>query len=87
MTEEDDVTARTRDIIRLLAPADGASCERGDRLVEDLAFHSLALVELAFRLEEEFDLEPITYEEAQGIVTVGDVEDFVSEAARLTETP
>lgn len=87
MTEEDDVTARTREIIRLLAPAADARCERDGRLIEDLGYHSLALVELAFRLEEEFDLEPITYEQAQDILTVGDVEDFVADAARLTEAP
>jgi acyl carrier protein len=50
---------------------------REARLVDDLQYHSLALLELAFTLEDEFDLEPIDEKTAQQIVTMGDVEDYV----------
>ena len=49
------------------------------RLKEDLDYHSLGLLELAFTLEDEFDLEPIDEEVAQSIQTVGDVVDHVLE--------
>jgi acyl carrier protein len=47
------------------------------RLVDDLHYHSLALMELAFTLEDEFGLEPINEEQVSKIVTVGHVEDHV----------
>jgi acyl carrier protein len=85
MADSEACRARTREIIQHLAPAGVTGCAPGDLLLEDLAFHSLALVELAFSLEEEFDLEPITYEQAQHIFTVGDVEEFVVAAILLLE--
>jgi acyl carrier protein len=46
-------------------------------LVEELEFHSLALLELAFTLEDEFDLLPITEEAARALTTVGKVIEHV----------
>jgi acyl carrier protein len=60
-----------------LAPTNPTSVNADDRLVEDLGFHSLVFVELAFALEDAFDLEPIDEERAEGIVTVEDVEALV----------
>ena len=48
------------------------------RLEEDLEADSLDLVELAMALEEELSLE-IPDEELEGIRTVGDAVDFISE--------
>ncbi|RJL27277.1 hypothetical protein D5H75_25880 [Bailinhaonella thermotolerans] len=60
-----------------LAPAEAKSTSPDARLVEDLEYHSLAILELAFTIEDEFELEPIDEETAQKILTVRDVEDFV----------
>jgi acyl carrier protein len=46
-------------------------------LVEELGFHSLALLELAFTLEDEFDLLPITQDDARAITTVSKVIEHV----------
>ena len=53
------------------------SCGPDDDLVANLGFHSLALLELAFTLEDEYDLQPIDEQTARGIRTVRDVEDTV----------
>ncbi len=57
-------------------PEKGAS-EEDVLLVEDLEYHSLALLELAFALEDEFDLPPIDEESVQNIKTARDIEDYV----------
>lgn len=74
---ETHVRSRIRAIIADLAPNRRASPATGARLVEDLGYHSLALLELAFALEDEFDLPPIDEAVADLIRTVGDVEDNV----------
>ena len=43
---------------------------------EDLSADSLDIVELIMALEDEFDLE-IPDEDAEGIVTVGDIVDYI----------
>ncbi len=62
---------------------DAASVKAASQLVDDLGFHSLALLEMAFTIEDEFDLEPIDEQTASTIVTVGDVEKYV--VARLQD--
>ncbi|MEU5695809.1 acyl carrier protein [Actinosynnema sp. NPDC020468] len=74
---EEDVRETVRALVLELAQAPDARTEPGTRLVEDLGFHSLALLELAFGLEDEFDLPPIDEETARGIATVGDIEAHV----------
>jgi len=66
-----------RNLIRELAPAPDAIAGENSRLVEDLGYHSLALLELAFTLEDEFGLEPIDQETAKTIVTARDIEEYV----------
>ncbi|MEU6720227.1 phosphopantetheine-binding protein [Nonomuraea sp. NPDC046802] len=68
---EEEVRAYVAEIILELAPTPGqAAADGGARLVEDLGFHSLALLELAFTLEDEFDLQPIDEETARRITTI-----------------
>ena len=55
-------------------------------LVEDLGYHSLALIELAFALEDEFDLEPIDEAAARHITTIGKIQDLVIERVRKTRS-
>jgi acyl carrier protein len=74
---EGDLRASVRRLVIELAPKSDLSVEEGTRLREDLEYHSLALLELAFSLEDEFDLSPIDEATARTILTVGAVEDHV----------
>lgn len=69
-----------------VAPAKRPAVDAATRLVDDLGFHSLALLELAYLLEDEFELPPLDVETARGIVTVGDVVEHVrAELTRQTD--
>jgi acyl carrier protein len=75
---EQEVRAVVRSVVRELAPnPDGPGPGTDPRLVEDLEYHSLAILELAFTLEDEFDLPPIDEAAAREIQTLQAVEDFV----------
>ena len=65
-----------RRIVRELAPEPEGGGEDA-HLVDDLAYHSLGMLELAFTLEDEFDLPAIDEETARRIVTIRHVEDHV----------
>jgi acyl carrier protein len=67
-------------IILELAPSSISTPSEDTRLVEDLGYHSLALLELAFALEDEFALPAMNAEQAQGISTILDVEKYVRTA-------
>lgn len=64
-------------IVLELAPSSISAPSEETRLVEDLGYHSLALLELAFALEDEFALPAMDVEQAQGISTMLDVEEYV----------
>jgi acyl carrier protein len=74
---EEDVRETVRAVVLELAPNGDDSAGADTRLVEDLGFHSLALLELAFTLEDEFDLPPIDEATARQITTLGTVEAHV----------
>lgn len=75
---EQDVRTLIRNLIVELAPnPDGAPPGQEARLIDELEYHSLALIEMAFTLEDEFDLEPIDETAASRIITTTDVEEFV----------
>ena len=79
---ESDVRRIIRDLVLELAPHDDTVSAEDPHLVDDLAYHSLAVLELAFTIEDEFDLEPIDQETAQHIQTVRAVEDYVIDKLR-----
>lgn len=64
-------------IILELAPSSISAPTEQTRLVEDLGYHSLALLELAFALEDKFALPAMDAEQAQKIGTMLDVEEYV----------
>lgn len=64
-------------IILELAPSSVSAPTEHTRLVEDLGYHSLAMLELAFALEDEFALPAMDAEQAQKISTMLDVEEYV----------
>jgi acyl carrier protein len=84
----EEATALILELVFELAPRQDVTA-RGLTLllVDDLEYTSLALLELAFTLEDEFALEPITEETARQIVSVGHVVDHVlTELSRRTAT-
>ncbi|MET9263807.1 acyl carrier protein [Amycolatopsis sp. NPDC004079] len=82
---ENELREQIRGIVVSMAPESDQSCEPETVLIEGLGYHSLALLELAFTLEDEFDLQPIDEQTARGITTVKDVEDIV--VRMLSENP
>jgi acyl carrier protein len=74
-----------RRIVSQLAPANVDGLTPDARLIEDLGYHSLALLELAFALEDEFSLPPLDEQTARKIRTVRDVEDLVAERLSAAE--
>jgi acyl carrier protein len=79
MPSADETTqARVRRILVEINPSD-REITPDARMIEDLGFHSLALLELMFACEEEFGLPPIEETAAAKISTVGDVESYVAE--------
>lgn len=74
---EADLKSSIRSIVVELSPEKPAMVEGSHRLIEDMGYHSLALLELAFALEDEFELAPIDEQTARGILTVADVEGLV----------
>ncbi|MEU0383196.1 acyl carrier protein [Streptomyces chartreusis] len=67
-------------VVRLMAPQQPRAVRPADRLVGDLGFHSLALVEMSFTLEGLFSLDEMAMEDARRIVRVQDIADLVREA-------
>ncbi|MFI6318300.1 acyl carrier protein [Nonomuraea sp. NPDC050556] len=74
---DQDVRTRIRSIILQVAPNPEGVRATETRLVEDLGYHSLALLELGFTMEDEFDLPPLDQSQVQHITTVEEVEDLV----------
>jgi acyl carrier protein len=70
--------AEVRHLVREIAPREG-DLDTTTRLVEDLGFDSVLLLELAVALEERFDLPTLGNVGRRGIRTVGDVEDLVAQ--------
>jgi acyl carrier protein len=70
------IRREVREVILELAPNPNVQMDN-PRLVEDLAYHSLALLELAFALEDRYDLPPIKHEAAAQLTTLAQVVDFV----------
>jgi acyl carrier protein len=85
MRSEDEVRDTIRLIVRELAPEPNRALGDEARLMDDLAYHSLALMELAFTLEDEFDLLPIDEATGRAIQTVGDIQEHVLAELRARE--
>lgn len=86
----DDVTeSETRDsvreIIAELAPHRDAVITDDALLIDDLEYTSLSLTELAFTLEDQFDLPTIDEPTARSISTVGHICDHVVREIRARQ--
>ncbi|BCK57672.1 acyl carrier protein [Nocardia wallacei] len=67
-----DVAQRVRQLVAAMAPEPGET-EDDRRLVEDLGFDSLRLMELTVVLERAFGLPRYRPEQVAGVLRVGDV--------------
>lgn len=77
MSDDERRIRRTvRELVLGMAPETDPVGDDPD-LVDELGYYSLALLELAFALEDEFDLPPIDQDSARRIHTVSDVADYV----------
>jgi acyl carrier protein len=65
---------RVREIVVAMAPASISEPGPDTRLVEDLGYDSLRLLELAMAVETEFSLPPIAADEVATVATIGDAE-------------
>ena len=73
----EDIFERVRDVIsEQLGIEDKSSIEMTTTFIDDLGADSLDVVELIMALEEEFEME-IPEVEAEKIVSVGDVVDYI----------
>ncbi|MET8756351.1 hypothetical protein [Lentzea sp. NPDC004782] len=87
MTDEDVVRHRIRALILEMAPEQPADDSDPDPLlVETLGYYSLSMLELAFALEDEYDLPPIDQETASRIRRASDIEDYVINQLRQHTT-
>lgn len=77
---EHEIALQVHDMIGELAPDAETSVTPEARLVEDLGYHSLALLELSVLLEDTFDLPPLDATTAGDIGKVGDITRLVCQA-------
>jgi len=66
-----------RRLIGEMSPLGSRTATSTDRLVEDLGYDSLAVIELSLQLESQFSLKPMSQDDATAITTVGDIEELV----------
>lgn len=74
---DSEVRMRVRTIVLDVAPNPSGVREGRTLLAEHLEYHSLALLELGFALEDELDLPPLDQAQVQHITTVEEIEDLV----------
>ena len=71
---ERDLGVRVSELVVAMAPAPVTEPGPDTRLVEDLGYDSLRLLELAMAFETEFELPPIAADEVATVATIGDAE-------------
>lgn len=74
---EQEIRELIRQLVLELAPGSVTGASANPDLVNDLDYNSLAVLELAFTIEDEFQLEPLDEETARSIPTLYDVQDHV----------
>lgn len=79
MTNSDTHT-RVRAIVSRLCPHGERTISPDDRIVDDLGYHSVKVVELTIELESEFDV-MLCDETVAGLQTVGDLSALVADLA------
>ncbi len=78
MTGNAAVAQRVREIVAAMAPQPVAEMAGTDRLIEELGYDSLRLMELTVVLERSFELPRFKPEELMGVLRVDAVVDLVT---------
>lgn len=78
MTGNAAVAQRVREIVAAMAPQPVAEMTGTDRLIEELGYDSLRLMELTVVLERSFELPRFKPEELMGVLRVDAVVDLVT---------
>lgn len=78
--DDEALRSKVRETVLKVAPNKPENFGRDTELVSELAYHSLAILEAIFAIEEEVGVELVDYGSAGEITTVGDVEDYVLRA-------
>ncbi|KUJ69160.1 hypothetical protein ACZ90_12410 [Streptomyces albus subsp. albus] len=73
--------ARVREIIGELCPLGARTVRSTDRLADDLGYDSVAFLELALALENEFELDELEEGKASDLATVADIEALIREVS------
>jgi acyl carrier protein len=76
------ISDSTEQLIRAMARTDPGTVRPETRLVEELGFDSLRLIELAVAIEQRLGLRPFDLEQAITTVTVGDAVDLALHASQ-----
>ncbi|MCQ8187501.1 phosphopantetheine-binding protein [Streptomyces rugosispiralis] len=82
---EDETRSKVYAVVGAMAPAGDATLADDTRLIADLAYDSLRLIELTLALEEGFGLGELAQERTATVTTLGDIVRLVTEARRETE--
>jgi acyl carrier protein len=78
--------SNVRQIVGEMSPLGAREASSEDRLVEELGYDSLAVIELSLRIEQDFGLNAMSSGGTPDISTVKDIEDFVeAQAAAPTD--
>ncbi len=77
--------AEVRRLVGQMSPLGPREPASEDRIIEDLGYDSLAIVEMAMTLETELDLDRIPEEAAIDVVTVKHLEELVIGILRRRE--
>ena len=74
----DEVRRLTIDVVQECSPERTAISDTNMHFIDDLGYHSIALMELGFALEDKFNLPPIEAEDVEGVETVEQLISFIS---------
>lgn len=70
---------RVREVIGDMSPNKVRDPKPDQNLIEDLGYESVSFMELALALEAEFNLFEFDEEQAENMITVGDVSNLIGE--------
>ena len=76
----ENIRVQVRSLVERMASAQRAPrgpVASSERLIDDLGYDSLRLIDLAHSLESEFAMPPVNEREMMSVITVGDLEDLV----------